>query len=415
MQTTLRDFLISHPLRKTKKWFSLISFGLFFTIIQINLSVGGSFIALAEAAEEAQRLELQAAQTKVYQPLVASLQDSYEEAWKQLEIKHALRGENKAGVYIHMNNIANPRFLKSEIERLKQFSNASVIFDVKGSFVYFPINSPIAQKYGLVKPLYDLPAIIQQFKAAGIYTIARVIAVKDPELAWKHFEVALKNPTTGGVAIEWVDPANQEVLDYNREVISEILDAGIDEINLDFIRYPDKVTSAFLGITHQEKMQNIENFVKMVREVIDSKTNKAIFSIDTFAIIGLDFDANAGPIGQNVKALAPYVDIIAPMLYPSTFGIETAYYDPKYDKGGRSYSLVKKTLLAYKQLLGEEEAHKLRPWIQGYYMGKGDLIQQIKGVYDAGYCGFLVWNIFNDYTLTYAAMREVEVPAACSE
>ncbi|MFA5352359.1 MAG: putative glycoside hydrolase [Candidatus Gracilibacteria bacterium] len=412
MQITFRNFFIAHPLRKTKQWLSFISFGVFFLILQINLTAGNSFIALAEASQP----EVQLQPTKVYQPLVAAIQDEYENQWKEMEIAHALRGEKKAGVYIHMNNIANQKFLKPEIEELKQFKNASVIFDVKGSFVYFATDSAIAKKYGLVKPLYDLPAIIQQFKAAGIYTVARVIAVKDSEFYWKNnATVALKSPYTGNVVAEWVDPANSEVLDYNREVISEILDAGIDEINLDFIRYPDKVTNNFLGITSAEKMANIENFVKRVREVIDSKPNKAIFSIDTFAIVGLDFDANAGPLGQNVKALAPYVDIIAPMLYPSTFGEETVYYDPKVDKGGRSYSLVKKTLLAYQQLLGEEEAHKLRPWIQGYYMEKSDLIQQIKGVYDAGYCGFLVWNIFNDYTLTYAAMREVEVPAHCSE
>lgn len=412
MQTTFRNFFTAHPLRKTKQWFSFISFGVFFLILQINLTAGNSFIELAEASSQA---AIQLPPTKIYQPLVAAIQDEYETQWKEMEIAHALRGENKAGVYIHMNNIANQKFLKPEIEELKQFKNASVIFDVKGSFVYFATDSAIAKKYGLVKPLYDLPAIIQQFKAAGIYTIARVIAVKDSEFYWKDSAVALKSPYTGNVVAEWVDPANSEVLDYNREVISEILDAGIDEINLDFIRYPDKVTNNFLGITSEEKMANIENFVKRVREVIDSKPTKAIFSIDTFAIVGLDFDANAGPLGQNVKALAPYVDIIAPMLYPSTFGEETVYYDPKFDKGGRSYSLVKKTLLAYKQLLGEEEAHKLRPWIQGYYMGKGDLIQQIKGVYDAGYCGFLVWNIFNDYTLTYAAMNEVEIPASCNE
>gem|GEM_PF-2644932 len=413
---------------KVRRLRRIAGFALFFCVLAMSLSGGNLFLEYTQALQNEGEIVMENYPAReIYKPLFASFQNEYERAIEkivvdsipEIEISHPASpppppeplAEQKIGVYLHMNNTANPKVFRAEIEQLKKFENAALVFDVKGSYVYFDSNSATAKKYGLIKPLFELPEIIEELKTEGIYTIARVITVKDSEFSWKNQNVKLWNPKTGGVAIEWVDPANPEVLEYNREIISEILAAGIDEINLDFIRYPDKFTSNFLGITSAEKIENITNFVKMARETIDAEKPETILSVNTFAILAWDGDASEQSLGQDVVALAEFADIIAPMLYPNTFSRD----NPNYSLAGKSfeYSTVFLTLEKYRELLGEEDAKKLRPWIQGYYTTKKNMTDQIEAVYDAGVCGFTVWDIKNDYSNFYKILQEMEIPEEC--
>lgn len=360
--------------------------------------------------------------TKIYEGVYAAFESDVDRGIKRLAFD-ALpemnlppsaiarrEAEKKIGVYIHMNNTANEKFRTKEIAKLQEIEHSTVVFDVKGSFVYFETNSEIAKKYGLAKSLYDLPQIVEELESAGIYTIARVIAVKDPQLAVRSPHTWLRSPWSSEPVPEWVDPTNDEVLEYNRQIISEIVAAGVDEINLDFIRYPDKFTSQWLGISGEEKIKNILNFVTMAREAIDSQKMDAVLSVDTFAILPWDDGRTAAALGQDITQLAEIADIIAPMLYPATFSRD----NPKYylKKQSHEYSTVFLTLKKYEEVLGEN-AKKLRPWIQGYYTTEQQMRDQIAAVFDAGICGFTVWDIQNDYTETYEILGEIELPENC--
>ena len=431
METQNKDFPELNSYARVRRLHKIVDFVLFFCLLTMSLSGGNLFLEYTQALQNSNenKIEINVVQKtspEIYKPLFASFQNEYEEAMKrmvvdsipEIEIFHPAApppllkpaAEKKIGVYLHMNNTSNPKVFHAEIEKLKEFKNTALVFDVKGSYVYFDSNSAIAKKYGLIKPLFELPEIIEKLKSEGIYTIARVIAVKDSEFSWKNPNVKLWNPKTGGVAIEWVDPANPEVLDYNREIISEILAAGVDEINLDFIRYPTKFMSSFLGITSEEKIKNITNFVKMIRTTIDAEKPETILSVNTFAILAWDNGKSEQSLGQNVQQLAELADIIAPMLYPNTFSRD----NPNYSLSGKSfeYSTVFNTLKKYRELLGED-AGKLRPWIQGYYTTKKNMTDQIKAVYDAGFCGFTIWDIFNNYEASYRALKEVKIPEEC--
>jgi hypothetical protein len=70
------------------------------------------------------------------------------------------------------------------------------------------------------------------------------------------------------------------------------------------------------------------------------------------------------------------------------------------------YFLVYRTLTGYADFLGPEQSPKIRPWIQGYGVKSKDVIDEIKAVYDAGYCGFTVWNANNAYAPTFDAVQK---------
>ena len=429
MEIQDEDFPELNAFIKIQRQRRIAGFVLFFCILAMSLGGGNLFFEYTQALQSSDenKIEIKVIQKvplEIYQPLFATFQEEHEKVIMRAVMDSIPKNEKvirpspppkpaaekKIGVYLHMNNTANPKALDLEIEELKGFENSALVFDVKGSYVYFPANSEIAKKYGLIKPLYDLPEIIEKLKSEGIYTIARVISIKDGVFANENPEVKLWNKTKTGFATEWVDPANLEVLDYNREVIYEILTAGIDEINLDFIRYPTKFTSEFLGITGEEKIQNVSNFVKMVRMAIDSKKPNTILSVNTFAILGWDHEENSKALGQDIIEIAELADIIAPMLYPNTF----SNGNPNYYLEGESfeYSTVYQTLKKYEELLGED-SKKLRPWIQGYYTTNKNMVDQVEAVYDAGFCGFTIWDIFNNYKASYYALEEVEVPEKC--
>jgi len=399
-----------------KFWRAIFNFAIFIVLLFGSLTGGNIFLQYSETLAESAKIIRPRPPIEIVEPLFAAFKNDFEKIIAKMSVDAIAEfpplppAERKIGVYIHMNNIANENFLAHEIAKLKKLPNPAIVFDVKGSLVYFNSDSEIAKKYGLVKSIFDLPAIIEQFNSAGIYSIARVIAVKDPQFATRNPAVWLTNPRSGAPVPEWVDPANAEVLEYNRQIISEIVAAGVDEINLDFVRYPDKFTSAFLEMTGEEKIANILNFVKMARTEIKSQNPNAILSVDTFAILAWDFGKSESALGQDIRELAKLADIIAPMLYPATFSRE----NPNYFLRGESfeYSTVFLTLKKYKNILGKD-SRKLRPWIQGYFSSEKEIREQIEAVFDSGICGFTVWDIQNDYSETYKILGEIELPEEC--
>jgi hypothetical protein len=167
-----------------------------------------------------------------------------------------------------------------------------------------------------------------------------------------------------------------------------------------------------IGLTGEEKADRIEKFLRMARQVIDENGGRTKLGISTYAILGWNFPVNFEPLGQDIARFSPLVDVISPMAYPATFA-NGAYFNPLVDPRSRMYYLVYRTLTGYRDMLGAD-AWKLRPWIQGYGITATNLRDEIDAVFDAGACGFTVWNAWNDYGLVYQAFPEIRRPATCS-
>ncbi len=315
------------------------------------------------------------------------------------------RGDNKAGVFLTARSIADEDYLLHTIDELLAASGSALVFDVKGGHVFFHSAAPMANEIGLVKSLYELPAILALAKEKGLYTIGRFVAIRDGAFTAKMPQTRIKHPRTGrALSHEWIDPANETAIAYNMEILCEIAGMGIDEINLDYIRFSTEDFGELKVFSGKEKADRVETFIRAARETIDRCGPRTKLGLSTFAILGWQYDINVETLGQDVARFAPLVDIISPMAYPATFSPH-AYYDPRTDSGSRMYFLVHRTLTGYQELLGPEHSKKLRPWIQGYGVTKKNMEDQMKAVFDAGLCGFTVWSANNAYGPTYAAMK----------
>ena len=322
------------------------------------------------------------------------------------EISDEFLSQRMKGVYMNIQNVKDTERAIAMLKDVKRRGFSTVVFDVKDNYVFFnPHESAIAHTANAVIPLYDLSDFVAEARKQGIYTIARYVAVKDFALGEGIPETRMHHPITlEPLDTEWVEPAHQIVLDYNRQLITEVARSGVDEINLDYIRYPSDNVSALSYLSTEEKILELETFLRMTRESIDAVGYDTKLGISTYAIVGWYFESSIKNIAQDVVRFAPYVDIISPMAYPSTFA-EGAYFNPAIHKRTRMYYLVKNTMDGYKELLGPDHAWKLRPWIQGYSVSPNDIIEEMDAVYAADLCGFTVWSVGNYYESLYTAFR----------
>ncbi len=323
---------------------------------------------------------------------------------------------NRAGVYLTSGRVANDEALDSVIENLKKSSGNAIIFDVKGSRVYFETTSPIAEELGLEKAIEDLPAIIKKLHENGFYAMGRFIAIKDDGFTGAHPASSVRHPTTNEVlSATWIDPSNEYAQQYNMEVLCDLAKSGIDEVNFDYIRFSTENYVALGVFSAEQKADKVFSFIKKARETIDQCGPSTKLGISSYAILGWNYPANLETLGQDVVRFAPLVDVISPMAYPATFSEEGGYWNPKKHKGSRMYYLVHRTLTGYQELLGDEHKGKIRPWIQGYGVTQQNVQDQIQAVYDTGNCGYQFWNAGNNYDTVYKGMAAMHVPEHCGK
>ncbi len=315
------------------------------------------------------------------------------------------RADNVTGVYLSPGSVKREKFFLDTLDSIKASGGSAVVFDVKGTYVYFATEAPMANEIGTAIPSYDLPIVIAAAKERNLYTIGRFIALKDKLFVDAVPGARIKNVKTGAdLGLAWADPGKEATLTYNREILESLLRGGIDEVLFDYIRFSTAVRPQDTGLTGQEKADRLVTFLQMARDTRDTINPVARIGISTYAILGWDFDVNVEPLGQDFVKLAPYVDIIAPMAYPDTFA-QNSYYIPGKSPRTRPYFLVWRTLKGYVDRLGPDQAQKLRPWLQAYNLDAKGIGDEIDGVYDNGLCGFTFWNANNNYGNTYAAMK----------
>lgn len=333
------------------------------------------------------------------------------------ESAHTLQSRNVMGVYLTPSSVGRDEFFNRTIKDGTAAGMSALVFDVKGSAVFFDADAPMAKELGLIHKQYDLPEILRIAKKHGIYTIGRFIAVKDAGFTKARPDTMIANPKTGQrIGYEFIDPTNADALEYNRQVLCALAQTGIDEVNLDYIRFSTEQFGALGAYSMEEKSDKITTFVKMARAAIDECGPRTKLGVSTYAILGWNYEKNLANLGQDVQNWGELVDIVSPMAYPATF-TTPSYYNPGVNPGTRMYYLVWRTLEGYKELLGEN-AWKIRPWIQGYGVTSKNMTDQMKAVTDAGLCGFTVWNADNAYGVTYKNLpafkrgEECGVPAA---
>jgi len=303
--------------------------------------------------------------------------------------------------------------LEHYIELANNTEINSYVIDVKNDYgiVSYESEVPLASEIGAIQKIYDVDEVIKKLHDNNIYAIARIVCFKDPILAQKKPEMAIKNPE-GGLYVHnkmnWVNPYNMDAWQYNIDLAKEALEKGFDEVQFDYIRFPDgkKSQMVFEGKDDREMYEVINDFLAYARKQLPN----AILSGDVFAII-LESPGDTEGIGQYFEYIGENLDYLCPMAYPSHYALGQIINNVKFPKPDLDpYGVVKNTLLKAKARYEKVEGHKpiLRTYLQDFtatWIGAGNwqyyedeqVRQQIQAVYDAGFEEWFLWDPMNNY------------------
>ncbi|MDO8676822.1 MAG: putative glycoside hydrolase [Candidatus Azambacteria bacterium] len=270
-----------------------------------------------------------------------------------------------------------------------------------------------------------LKSLVAELHKKNIYAIARIIVFQDSSQIKNHPEWYFKKEDGSlwqdNRSWYWLNPSNRETWDYNVEIAKETIDAGFDEINFDYIRFPAfaKDDDVIISVNGATVLKNrvINDFVVYLTSELRKYDLEVALSVDLFAYNMID-GSDLG-VGQVFLELYDYFDYVSPMIYPShyitgNFGFENPAEHPyevifgTLEKGKaqlweKSAAEVGTTTPAMVNPVFEKRLKKLRPWLQDFNIGavyNGDMIRKEKqAVYDAGLTsGWLLWNPRNVYT-----------------
>lgn len=321
------------------------------------------------------------------------------------------------GIYISYAALSHPDFVRHVQELLVETELNAVVMDFKGDYglLTFPTAVPLAHQIGADQSavIQDPQSFLTWFKERKVYTIARIVVCKDNRLANAMPALAVHDTATGGVwhdreGMGWVDPFRQEAWAYVAALAAEAAALGFDEVQLDYVRFP---TDGNIGgarfsqaSTFEGRVAAIAGLMRTVKQAL--MPYGARLGADVFGYTAWTPD-DLG-IGQHIESLAPYLDVLAPMVYPSTFSAGLPGEDQRYrDAIAYPYEIVRKSTertVARAQAVNPNIV--VRPWLQDFgdyafdyrtYTPE-EIRRQMDGAREGGGRGWMLWDPAVRYT-----------------
>lgn len=290
-----------------------------------------------------------------------------------------------------------------------------VVFDAKDvdGGVTFRSAQPLASLgRGRSAPLIgDLSGFLQRLKRRDLWVAARVALFLDGELGVRRPDLALLGPD-GEPWIErdcvWLDPAAPEVRDYLIGLAVELARAGVDEVKLDYVRFPTNGwrgdCRGDLAATAACRREIITSFVATVHDTL--RALGCLLSADLYGIMAWDRIEDLALTGQHVPSLAAHLDVICPMIYPSHFapgfeGLARPGDHPEY--------IIAEGLRRFRAQSGDRIL--IRPWLQAFVWGVADygpgyVSAQIGAARAGGSAGWCLWNPAGRYETAMEALKK---------
>ena len=249
---------------------------------------------------------------------------------------------------------------------------------------------------------------VRRLHEEGFYVVGRITCFKDSYLVKDHPEVAITEKATGKPfkhnMAYWPSPYDRKVWQFNVELAKEaVRKFGFNEINFDYVRFPDRMTKVEQLIDYhnkydESKVQAIQRFVQYACDEIHAVG--AYVSIDVFGEA-----ANPGyttAYGQYWPAISNIADVICGMPYPDHFS--NGYYGIK-----KPWNHPYEILNAWGERVQGRQAVTptpavVRTWVQAYNVMRHvdrngikydaeNVEKEIRGLYDAGLLGgYTTWH-----------------------
>jgi len=291
----------------------------------------------------------------------------------------------------------------------------ALVIDVKDDrgFVLYRSSVPLAREIGADTADghwmsgAKLRAVLDTMAAHKIYPIARIVVAKDPLLARKKLDLAIKRksdlkPWLDKNGRPWLDPHQREVWQYAVDLAREAHELGFSEVQFDYVRFPDEkrlisetIYPLANGRTRAQVIRDQLGFVRNALKPLGMRVTADVFGLTAT-------DTTDMGIGQRWEMFVDQVDVVLPMIYPSHFARGT--YRLR-NPNAHPYQTIDHALKdAIARSDSVPNAASVIPWYQDFTLGAprygaAEIRAQKKAGYDNGFQSWILWNPKSNYTL----------------
>ena len=304
------------------------------------------------------------------------------------------------GIYLNSYDFLNSEKMSSIKAIIDETVINTLVIDVKTDNGHLMYDSDVLESYEInnERVKFNKESLKDLKNNHNIYLIGRVVAFQDPLFAKTYEESAVFDSKTNSIFSKngqyFLDPSDQKSRNYVLNVAIEACGLGFDEIQFDYIRYPDTSHSNLAykeESTFNNRTRNINSFLDEATETLHGEG--CLVSADIFGYV-LQTKSDNG-IGQHLESIVQSVDFISPMVYPShysngSFGYQ---YPNKYP-----YEVISAAL--NDGLSRGIEIKQLRPYLQGFWHTTEDVRLNIKAAEDMG-LDWIIWNNSSMYDANY--------------
>ena len=291
----------------------------------------------------------------------------------------------------------------------------ALVIDVKDDrgLVLYRSRVPLAREIGAdtVMPMSAarVRAVLDTMRANGVYPIARIVVVKDPLLASRKLEWAIRRrddpakPWLDKNGKPWLDAHQQGPWRYAADLAREAVDLGFSEVQFDYIRFPDEkrlvreaVFPLSAGRTRAQVIRDQLAFARQQLAPLGVPFTGDVFGLTTS-------DTTDMGIGQRWESFIDRLDVVLPMTYPSHYAPGSYHLA---SPNARPYEVIARAMSdAKRRSAGVAGAARVVPWYQDFTLGAPrygapQLRAQMKGGYDNGVRSWMLWNPRSVYTLS---------------
>jgi hypothetical protein len=320
-------------------------------------------------------------------------------------VAHIPRPDTLRGLYVNRWAALGDRMWKL-VDVAKRTEVNALVIDVKDDrgFVLYNSRVPLAREIGADtnRPMSPrrLRAILDSLRAHRIFPIARIVVAKDPLLASRKLEWAIKRksdlqPWLDRNGRPWLDASQRGVWQYAADLAREAYDLGFGEVQFDYVRFPDEdriIHEAVFPLANgRTRAQIIRDQLGYTHGVLAAA--HIPMTIDVFGLTATD-TTDMG-IGQKWEMFVDRADVVLPMVYPShfapgTYGLANPNAHP-YTTIDRAIKDMKRRSAAI------PHAARIVPWYQDFTLGpphyEAEHVRaQIRAGYDNGVASWVLWN-----------------------
>lgn len=276
----------------------------------------------------------------------------------------------------------------------------AIVVDLKDGALAYPME--VAKEYSkkayesAINSYDDYKKAIDKIKSSDIYVIGRIVVFNDPHYGADHPEDCIKSPVSQRL---WPSAYSRGAWEYNVELAKQaIKDMGFNEIQFDYIRFPEDAYNMsqsngtdFKNKYNEEKAEAVQNFLLYATDQIHKEN--VYLSVDVFGECSGTYVTS---YGQYWPAISNIVDAISSMPYTDHFGRNVDTWTNAY----QTVNNWAKTAVARQKEIPTPAI--ARTWITAYdtpywkptvIYDATKISDQAKALVDAGLDGgFITWN-----------------------